>query len=208
MVRTGRVELPWPCGRWNLNPVRLPVPPRSRAQDCSHYNRSHLAGIGRDATLELGALRHTDARRLTSARASRRVDGLAAERKLRRLNVQPLVGLTLGRQELARWTDNLLENRQPKILPQALPIIFSQPGTAGAAEDDQRVCQRRNLIVFQRADLLKRPGHGRGRERRRLLIPSIRKNPDRAGQPTRRPEPWNQHRGARGRRDRIYKSAE
>jgi hypothetical protein len=36
-VRTGRVELPWPCGRWNLNPVRLPVPPRSHKQDCSHY---------------------------------------------------------------------------------------------------------------------------------------------------------------------------
>jgi hypothetical protein len=45
VVRTGRVELPWPCGRWNLNPVRLPVPPRSRMRhNCSHY--SFLAGIG------------------------------------------------------------------------------------------------------------------------------------------------------------------
>ena len=29
-VRTVRLELTRPCGRWNLNPVRLPIPPRSR----------------------------------------------------------------------------------------------------------------------------------------------------------------------------------
>jgi hypothetical protein len=27
MVRMGRLELPRPCERWNLNPVRLPIPP-------------------------------------------------------------------------------------------------------------------------------------------------------------------------------------
>ena len=31
VVRTGRVELPWPFGRQILSLVRLPVPPRSRA---------------------------------------------------------------------------------------------------------------------------------------------------------------------------------
>ena len=29
MVRTGRVELPWPFGRQILSLVRLPIPPRS-----------------------------------------------------------------------------------------------------------------------------------------------------------------------------------
>jgi hypothetical protein len=27
LVRMGRLELPRPCERWNLNPVRLPIPP-------------------------------------------------------------------------------------------------------------------------------------------------------------------------------------
>jgi hypothetical protein len=30
LVRMGRLELPRPCGRWNLNPVRLPIPPHPR----------------------------------------------------------------------------------------------------------------------------------------------------------------------------------
>jgi hypothetical protein len=32
LVRMGRLELPRPCERWNLNPVRLPIPPHPRAQ--------------------------------------------------------------------------------------------------------------------------------------------------------------------------------
>jgi hypothetical protein len=32
VVRTGRVELPWPFGRQILSLVRLPIPPRSRAR--------------------------------------------------------------------------------------------------------------------------------------------------------------------------------
>src|SRR5689334_22558097 len=97
MVRTGRVELPWPCGRWNLNPVRLPVPPRSREQDCSHYNWMVLAGIGRDAALELSPARHTDPRCLAPTRTRRGVDRLALQRKIRRLDVQPVVRFALGR---------------------------------------------------------------------------------------------------------------
>ena len=31
LVRMGRLELPRPCERWNLNPVRLPIPPHPRA---------------------------------------------------------------------------------------------------------------------------------------------------------------------------------
>jgi hypothetical protein len=30
LVRMGRLELPRPCERWNLNPVRLPIPPHPR----------------------------------------------------------------------------------------------------------------------------------------------------------------------------------
>jgi hypothetical protein len=32
LVRMGRLELPRPCERWNLNPVRLPIPPHPRAR--------------------------------------------------------------------------------------------------------------------------------------------------------------------------------
>ncbi len=31
LVRMGRLELPRPCERWNLNPVRLPIPPHPHA---------------------------------------------------------------------------------------------------------------------------------------------------------------------------------
>lgn len=32
LVRMGRLELPRPCERWNLNPVRLPIPPHPHAR--------------------------------------------------------------------------------------------------------------------------------------------------------------------------------
>jgi hypothetical protein len=32
LVRMGRLELPRPCERWNLNPVRLPIPPHPLAE--------------------------------------------------------------------------------------------------------------------------------------------------------------------------------
>ena len=39
LVRTGRVELPFPCGSQILSLVRLPIPPRSLADVlCSNYN--------------------------------------------------------------------------------------------------------------------------------------------------------------------------
>ena len=31
LVRMGRLELPRPYERWNLNPVRLPIPPHPRS---------------------------------------------------------------------------------------------------------------------------------------------------------------------------------
>jgi hypothetical protein len=33
LVRMGRLELPRPCERWNLNPVRLPIPPHPLAEE-------------------------------------------------------------------------------------------------------------------------------------------------------------------------------
>lgn len=32
--------------RWNLNPVRLPIPPRSHLGNCRHYSGGWLAGVG------------------------------------------------------------------------------------------------------------------------------------------------------------------
>jgi hypothetical protein len=36
LVRMGRLELPRPCERWNLNPVRLPIPPHPLVCFVSH----------------------------------------------------------------------------------------------------------------------------------------------------------------------------
>jgi hypothetical protein len=35
LVRMGRLELPRPCERWNLNPVRLPIPPHPQREEIS-----------------------------------------------------------------------------------------------------------------------------------------------------------------------------
>ncbi len=57
LVRTGRVELPWPRGRWNLNPVRLPVPPRSQPElSLPHqvYSGRHQSRFEPFRSLQLG----------------------------------------------------------------------------------------------------------------------------------------------------------
>src|SRR5438132_1566972 len=101
--------------RWNLNPVRLPVPPRSRKVDSSHY--SGLACVGCRTTGAFDRFRSAKARRLTSASAGRGLDPTACPREIRSFNMQSIMGFALRREQFAPWSDNLLEYRDPKRLP-------------------------------------------------------------------------------------------
>src|SRR5581483_2136513 len=94
LVRTGRVELPCPCGRWNLNPVRLPVPPRSHDV---HYIGS--PGVSRRAAETLGRVKVREPRSLAAAAAGCPFQAVAVPVSLRGLDVQTVVRLALGRQQ-------------------------------------------------------------------------------------------------------------
>jgi hypothetical protein len=45
LVRMGRLELPRPCERWNLNPVRLPIPPHPLEEGEATLLAYHRAGF-------------------------------------------------------------------------------------------------------------------------------------------------------------------
>ena len=45
LVRMGRLELPRPCERWNLNPVRLPIPPHPLAAHQGNQFQSTIFGF-------------------------------------------------------------------------------------------------------------------------------------------------------------------
>ena len=57
LVRMGRLELPRPCERWNLNPVRLPIPPHPRRTDfrLALERALRLRGWGRHQAARMSA---------------------------------------------------------------------------------------------------------------------------------------------------------
>ncbi len=61
LVRTGGLEPPRPLGHWDLNPARLPVPPRPRCADRrgsraavggAHRSRQSMLGMPQNVMLE------------------------------------------------------------------------------------------------------------------------------------------------------------
>jgi hypothetical protein len=81
--------------RWNLNPVRLPVPPRSHGVDCRYY--IGLAGEGSGTAGLFDGQDRGKSRGFAAAAAGGRLNLEAIARQSRALDVQPVVRLALGR---------------------------------------------------------------------------------------------------------------
>ena len=58
-----------------------------------------------------------------------------------RFYVQSVVRLALASQQFARFSDDLLKNREAKRLPQSGSITLVQPPSASARKDNDRMRQ-------------------------------------------------------------------
>jgi hypothetical protein len=88
--------------------------------------------------------------------------------------------LALGGQQLARLADHLFKYRYAKSGPQMVASSLAQPRPFRTAQHNNRVRQGRNTCARQCAYLFESARNRRGCERRGVLIPSVRKNPQRA----------------------------
>src|SRR5690349_12479449 len=101
--------------RWNLNPVRLPVPPRSHEL---HY--IGLPGVSRHAARTLAGIEVRQSRSLPAAPAGNQFHPVTLPRNAAVLDVQSVVSLAFGRKQFPTRPDDLLEHRHPEDAPQTL----------------------------------------------------------------------------------------
>ena len=137
MVRTGRVELPFPFGSQILSLVRLPIPPRSLGGRANSPRIATRVRLGHG-----GSVRGRRDRNGNGPQQARR--GIAAgagtvlplEALATGDDVQSGVRIALGREERISRTEILLENGHAESLPEELAIFGRQSAATIIGERD------------------------------------------------------------------------
>ena len=125
--------------------------------------------------------------------------------------MQAGMGLALGGQQRTILPDDLLKDGNSKRTPKLLPLFHSQEQVLGlerivrTRQDNQGVCERRNLVREQGFHLTPRTGDRRGPICRRLYIPSVFEHSDTGVRAGSLGEPGYKNRRGRSGRNRVNK---
>jgi hypothetical protein len=125
--------------------------------------------------------------------------------------MQAGMGLALGGQQRTVLPDDLLKDGNAERMPKLLPLfhseqqIFRLEQIVRTRQDNQGVCERRNLVREQGFHLPPRTGDRRGPICRRIRVPSVFERSDTGVRAGSLGEPGHQYRRGRSGRNRVNK---